>query len=379
MSDAHEPDSIDALVAVVAAWSGLRAEPARLAALHRAIEIERAGRLGLEHLLDRARRGDVELLASLASSLVVAETHFFRQRDHFDFVARELAGRASINAWSAGCATGEEAYSLAACLVHGAGVVAPRVLGTDLSPSHLTTARAGSYGPWSRRESAPELHPLGDDASGSLFIDPLLSEITTFELHNVLDEPPARAPFDLILCRNVLIYFTPDAAVLAAERIASALAPGGVVLFGPLDLAEPPPGLTRVGDPALAAYRRDETAGERRTRPPPARRSVTPPSSSSALLHFAALVAIESGRTRDAERALLELRERAPDYVPAMFEHALLLSRAGDDAGAADLMREILERVADVPHDDFEGLAGSTPEYYRVAASTFLDARGRSR
>ena len=78
--------------------------------------------------------------------------------------------------------------------------------------------------------------------------------MTRFQVGNLLDAPPGN--FDLVLCRNVLGYFAPEAARRACQNLVSALAPGGVLVFGALDLPAAPPGCARVGPAELQIYRR---------------------------------------------------------------------------------------------------------------------------
>src|SRR5204863_44062 len=164
--------------------------------------------------------------------LSIGETFFFRHPEQFAFIGRTMvpewiaARKQRINVWSAGCATGEEAYSLAACLLD----LVPRhvevsILATDLLERNLASAREGVYGAWSRRPSGPMLHPILEEKSSDsrMRIAPRLRGPVRFAQHNLL-EPQNAGSFDLILCRNVLVYFSPESARKAVGHLVSALA-----------------------------------------------------------------------------------------------------------------------------------------------------------
>jgi chemotaxis methyl-accepting protein methylase len=328
---------------------------------------------------------------ALCQAVSVGETFFFRHPDQFLWVTRELvpelvaSSRSSVRAWSAGCATGEEAYSLAACLLDSMPPgLAVEVLGTDLLERNLAIARRAVYGAWSCRASGPQLHRvLHEDGSGKRCVDERVRSVTRFELHNLLDSAPARS-FDLIFCRNVLVYFSPAAARGVVRHLIEALAPSGALLFGPMDLAEVPAGLARCGAPELQIYRRP-TFRAAHERPPPAPKDVAAhavprpaPPPEPVALHLRALVHIERGERKRAEKELSDLARQVPDYVPGILERALLHVRMGEKTAATALMREVLKRIDKLPAD--EVLAGPEPlpvSFYRDSAQTYLrSARG---
>ena len=383
-----------------AEWTGFSRDAILPDAIRRAAS-RLGGAPGL--LLSRAAAHDPAVVHDLCQAVSVGETFFFRHPEHFRFIGQKLipgliaSGATPLRAWSAGCATGEEAYSLAACLLDLLPSKRLEVLGTDLLERNLSAARRGIYGAWSCRPSGPILHPLFSDeaqgSTGSTTVSPGVRALTRFSLHNLLE--PAPGTFELIFCRNVLIYFSPGAARVALRHLANALAPGGTLFLGPLDAREPPPGLVLAGGaelqifhrplPTLAAAPRPRAL----SRPPaplpapspllPARVPSRPPE--PVAVHLRALVHIERGETRRAAQELSELTALAPDYLPGILERALLHSRLGERSSAAALMREVLRRTVDLPSEEL--LPGPEPlpvRFYRDSAQAYLrSSPGNSR
>jgi chemotaxis protein methyltransferase CheR len=131
------------------------------------------------------------------------------------------------------------------------------VVGTDLSVRALQVAGAAVYAARSLRFTPPRwverwLGPPGAD--GAREVSPALAGGVCFVRHNLLSaEPPPGAPFDVVLCRNVLIYFEPSRVSEALARLAAALAPGGALVLGPVELplAEGTPLPATAGGPGL--------------------------------------------------------------------------------------------------------------------------------
>lgn len=380
-------DELDALVTLVAERAGFAAEAVSRQQLQRVVE--RCGREGLSVTAMTARllAGDERVFEQLSSAISVAETYFFRQPEHFSHLEHERvprwirAGARSLKAWSAGCATGEEAWSLAACLRGAAPGLQVQVLATDLLEQNLQAARAGRYAAWSMRESGPLLHPVfeGEVASGRREVSPALRELVRFERHNLL-EPAPEGGFQVVLCRNVLVYLQPAAARRVVANLGRALAPDGVLLLGPLDLMGELPGLVRDGPPELNAFRRAEprphSSPRVAARPAPSTpQSARVPTPEALLLR--GLDQQERGLSAEAERTLEELAALAPEYLPGILERALVQVRAGNRHRAAALMREILRRTENVaPAERVPGPAELTVAYYRASAEAFLGERG---
>jgi len=380
---------LDGLSACAAKFTGFSRDAILPDAIRRAV---RSLEADPEDLLSRCAAHDPDVVHALCQAVSVGETFFFRHPEQFRWIVQEwvpervASQRTGVRAWSAGCATGEEPYSIAACLLEAMPPDSSiEVLGTDLLERNVTAAREGLYGNWSRRPSGPQLHAVFREQPGGKWrVEDRIRKLARFQLHNLLEKAPD-GPFDLVFCRNVLVYFSPEAVRVAVQHLVDALAPGGAVVFGPMDLPETPRGLTLAGAPELQIYRRPgpekprvraAPAKEMPFVPAPLPRPPTPPPEPVAL-HVRALVHIERGEKTVAERALTDLCAQVPDYVPGILERALLHVRKGERAAAAQLMREVLRRTERLPLD--EELPGPEPlpvRFYRESASTFLRGSG---
>ncbi|MBK9259406.1 MAG: hypothetical protein IPM54_06165 [Polyangiaceae bacterium] len=199
---------------------------------------------GIEQLGERIAY-DNAAVEDVARELAVGETYFFREPQHFDFIRRKvipdvlarLGSRHVFRAWSAGCSTGEEPYSLA--MVFEEERIADRssILATDLSSIAIEHARQGVYRAWSLRGPGANLTSRYLHHDGYHWIlDPLIKARVEFRRMNlVTDAPPCRHELDLVLCRNVFIYFGREAISLVARKLAASLSDGGVLITGPSD------------------------------------------------------------------------------------------------------------------------------------------------
>lgn len=218
------------------------------------------------------------LLGRLVDQLAVQETFFLREPTELEAIdwhrllaAAHARGAGEVNVWVAACASGEEAYSVAMLATEAFGHGRPpiSILATDISVRALRRAEAGVYSGRSVRELSPERRDrfLVRGENGSVVGDQLRS-LVRLRRHNLVGEPappPAEVPFDLILCRNVLIYFGSEAAAKVVGSLQSALQPGGDLILGAADrLAS---SAQRLG--ALAA--RNATPGEVPQAPAPRR------------------------------------------------------------------------------------------------------------
>ncbi|HEY5922668.1 MAG TPA: CheR family methyltransferase [Kofleriaceae bacterium] len=387
--------AVDTLLACAAEWSGFQPESVAREAVRRCLQRELVNRATIHDVLRRAHVRDPDLVRVVREAISVRETYFFRNPEHFELVATRVAGLAAggvVRAWSAGCSTGEEAWSLAATIVanmQGRQVdpTQQMVIGTDIHAPALEQGRAGTYRVNSQRPSAPMLYPVVTAVDNRLVVNQPLREIVSFAVHDLRDPPPGE--YELIFCRNVLIYFKREAAREVLARLASALVPGGLLVFGSIDVdAADLPQLLRIGRPELNVFTTRPTA-RARTRPttlsippsvaavvaapapPPAPAPVVP--ERALALHKSALMWIEIGGRGSAEKALVELNRLFPDYVPGILERALAHARKGDVASAAKWMSEVLKRTEGLTDDHIVvGLEELPIAFYRETARTYL-------
>lgn len=199
----------------------------------------------------------------LADELTVNETSFFRRPETFgalserilpEIVARRRrAGDLRMRLWSAGCSSGEEAYSLAIAAeeaIQRSPLWKLDVLGTDLSQAAIRAAQLGIYRASRLNEVSVERLERhfqaapGDEAETTglrLRVKPVLRSYVRFRVHNLTSRTQwPSGEYDVILCQNVLMYLCPDQRAMALQRLFRSLATPGYLIVGPADLpAEP--------------------------------------------------------------------------------------------------------------------------------------------
>lgn len=196
--------------------------------------------------------GEVEI-EQLINALTTNKTSFFREAHHFDhlreysipaLVARKHAERSTrLRIWSAGCSSGEEAWSIAMAAAEAlsgrppsAGTWDLKILATDIDTEMVAAAKRARY---LRAELAPVavaaqhryFEPVVDDDESVQVADEL-RRLVTFKSLNLHDEWPFQGPFDIIFCRNVVIYFDRSAQRQLFDRFAEMLAEGGLLYCG---------------------------------------------------------------------------------------------------------------------------------------------------
>ena len=224
----------------------------------KALVVNRLGRrlreLGLRSLgayYSLLADGDEQERVRMLDCICTNETHFFREPRQFEFlverifpewVARAAAGMPKrIRAWSAACSTGEEPYSLAMTLLAHfppSSGWALEILASDLSIRALDQARAGL---WSidKAGEIPERHLKAfmlrgrGEQEGVMKAGPEIRSLLRFQRVNLnMDRYPVAGPFDLVFCRNVLIYFDVASKTRVVHRLLDQLAPGGYLFLG---------------------------------------------------------------------------------------------------------------------------------------------------
>ena len=181
----------------------------------------------------------------VVEALLNNETYFFRDRSPFDLLSRhalpELAKRRHstrrIRIWSAGCSTGQEVYSLAMLFAEDAANWRGwtiDVIGTDVSSAVVDRARSGLYTQFEVQRGLginQTIRWFEECEDGWRAVEALRKSVR-FQVHNLLESPPHPGDFDIVLCRNVLLYLTNDKRRAAFDRIASAMAPDGWLMLG---------------------------------------------------------------------------------------------------------------------------------------------------
>jgi chemotaxis protein methyltransferase CheR len=195
-------------------------------------------------------RGAAEL-DSLIEEVTIGETYFFRHREHFDalrdlvfpdLIARNQANR-RLRIWCAGCADGPEPYSLAILLKRDLARLLTgwevSILGTDINRRCLARAREGNFQAWALRSTPEDLKFNCFRNEGKLWLlAPEYKECVSFQYHNLAEHSfPSLlnnlCSFDLIICRNVMIYFGPDLTQRVIRQFHECLVPGAWLLVGP--------------------------------------------------------------------------------------------------------------------------------------------------
>ncbi|HEY5409931.1 MAG TPA: protein-glutamate O-methyltransferase CheR [Caulobacteraceae bacterium] len=272
-----KPDEVDFVVEICRAAAGLKVDgdkvyliESRLAPVAR-----REGFASIREMLISARqRKEEKLLWSVVEAMAQGETCFFRGPEMFERLREEILPQlavrrptgAPIRIWSAGCASGQEAYSVAITVEDaGAGVLACGVdlMGSDLSERALEKAQSGLYTQFEIQRGLPIRHlarhfERRDEHWG---LSPRLRAMVRWRRVNLNTELRGFADFDVILCRNVLANMTSEARERALGQLVQALAPGGYLIMGADEPSiEMPGGLTalegglhRLGQARVAA------------------------------------------------------------------------------------------------------------------------------
>jgi len=228
-------------------YCGLNIEPgkedlvsARLGKIMRGLGITSYGEYFDYVVADKSQNA----LVTMIDSLTTNHTSFFREQQHFDFMASTifpaLAGRAKFPIWSAACSTGEEPYSVAfaASEFYGLGGTKPAILATDISTRVLEIAKKATYDAH-RFQGIPtpllQRHLLrGTGTSASLFrVKPEIRAMIEFRRLNLtLPFREVHQTFPLILCRNAMIYFNATTQEQVVDRFFHQLEPGGYLFIG---------------------------------------------------------------------------------------------------------------------------------------------------
>ena len=263
MKNAIPEDLLSRLSAFVGELLGLHFPPSRWSDLER-MACSASKELGpddpeslIERLMSPAVTG--EQMEILASHLTIGETYFWREPEVFTALEDRIlpnmihsrgSGARRLRIWSAGCSTGEEPYSIAIALRRTLPAIEDwdiTILATDVNPRMLRAAAAGEYGEWSFRNAPPWLRdrffrPIGG-RDGRREIVPEIRRMVSFARLNLAEDVfPSRAndtnAMDIIFCRNVLMYLSPQHANRIVEKLHSALVDGGWLMTGAGELSQ---------------------------------------------------------------------------------------------------------------------------------------------
>jgi chemotaxis protein methyltransferase CheR len=240
------PSVFAILSALIEETTGIHHEPRDIEQLAEKLS-RRALERGFDTLLDyyyslRYDPGAEEELAALVETLVVQETYFFREIEALEALAdaelpaRLARGSGRARVWSAACATGEEPLTLAMLLDQRGILDRVELVASDISALGLARAREGVFGGRSLRAMPDGMRgryttPL---PGGRVKLRPELMQHIDWRNVNLVDAQAVAALglFDVIICRNVLIYFSDDGCIRVAKSLRESLGPDGVLLVG---------------------------------------------------------------------------------------------------------------------------------------------------
>ncbi len=178
-----------------------------------------------------------EALRTMIDALVTNHTGFLREPEHFQFLRTKLLpawmGRQSLAAWSAGCSTGEELWTIAFLLNDGLAGRRIHLIGSDISRDALERAALAIYPSERVRELPPAwVNHYFVAENGGCRVHPRIRAQATFRRLNIVEKPPPTWTFPLIFCRNVMIYFDRATQQRVLDNLAASLEPGGYLFLG---------------------------------------------------------------------------------------------------------------------------------------------------
>jgi chemotaxis protein methyltransferase CheR len=347
--------ALERVAALVRSESGMVLGESQMPALEAALR-RVDPELDAATFLRRAGRDGLALLYRLIDEVTINETFFFRQRREVDAIdwprmleGAQAQGRDAIRVWVAACSSGEEAYTLAMLASEALASAQPplSIVATDISPAILEKARQARYGKRALRlvEADVRRRYFLEDAAG-VEVARGIRDLVEFRRHNLVsDPPPAAGAFDLIACRNVLIYFDGDTVEQVIASLERGLAPRGMLLLGAADrlcgsarrlargdrVPPPPP-------PPVPARMLRRPLGRERVEPQPD--PAAPPRAERAI--NAALAAANRGSLEETLALTERLLHEDPLDANAYFVRGLAELGVDDpDSAAASLRRAL--------------------------------------
>lgn len=239
------PVDVDQFRSILAREAGLRFDDEQLPLLSRllATRVDRTKANDIAGYLAHVATRDAEL-SELARTLTVSETYFFRNGDQFRALEHLLhehatSGFRRLRVLSAGSSTGEEAYSIAMTIRETIGRLSGwqiSILGVDINPDVIDRAQSAHYTRWSLRETPDTIRDkYFETVQDRHTLVPSIRSMVRFERRNLLDHAADfwhEQIFDIVFCRNVLMYLTPSAATEVVARFARCLDDGGHLFLG---------------------------------------------------------------------------------------------------------------------------------------------------
>jgi chemotaxis protein methyltransferase CheR len=198
--------------------------------------MERRGFPRLSDALPQLRENRAELEA-LLDRMTINVSQLWRNPQHWEAIEKvivpELGASGALQAWSAGCSYGAEAYTLAAICRNAVPKANVRILGTDIDKRMVERAKLGEFSEDDARSAPPaEMKKWFEHGDGQWRARSELRAMTRFEVGDLLRVKPPTGHFDLIMCRNTVIYFAEPIRDELHSRLASALRPGGYLMVG---------------------------------------------------------------------------------------------------------------------------------------------------
>lgn len=214
-------------------------------------ELEKRGGITLGQYLNEMEADGSGLLENaLLNRLTTNYTYFMREPKHFDFLKEKILpditpewSRLSYQIWCAGCSSGEECYTLAMILQDyqdmGGWLPEWSIMGSDVSERVLAAARNGRY-PVRELENIPaswqKRYTVSAEGGTAFTVSPAIRQKVQFKRMNLLKPSAGLGQYDLILCRNVMIYFNEESRKKLIEKLYRALKPGGYLFVGHTEL-----------------------------------------------------------------------------------------------------------------------------------------------
>src|SRR5437867_7681481 len=247
-SEYDQADDLDRIFLSLKKQMGVDFTSYKLATLNRRIQrrmaLHRMTKLGQYARFLRDNKKEIE---ALFDDLLINVTRFFRDPSLFTALRKRFLPailknkhrQDELRAWVPGCATGEEVYSLAICILETLGKRASelriQIFGTDLSEAMIDHARAGIYPGAIEKDVTPKrLKQFFEKRDSTYQISRRVREICTFARQNVITDPPF-SRLDLVSCRNVLIYLSPELHKRCIPQFHHALNPGSYLILGPAE------------------------------------------------------------------------------------------------------------------------------------------------